>query len=81
MVFKGTANALNKNFVQLDEFSGVYKVNFVDNIFTNGTFTQNLKLIRVLNQEVTGKSTSTTSLGQPIYGDSEGAAPNVTDTE
>ena len=81
MVFKGTANALNKNFVQLDEFSGVYKVNFVDNIFTNGTFTQNLKLIRVLNQEITGKSTSTTSLGQPIYGDSEGAAPNVTDTE
>ena len=81
MVFKGTANSLNKNFVQLDEFSGVYRVNQVDNAFQNGTFVQTLQLVRVPNQEVTGKATSTTALGQPIYGDTEGGAPNVTDTE
>jgi hypothetical protein len=80
MVFKGTANSLNKNFVQLDEFSGVYRVNQVDNAFQNGTFVQTLQLVRVPNQEVTGKATSTTALGQPIYGDSEGAAPNIDGT-
>ena len=56
-------------------------MNQVDNAFQNGTFVQTLQLVRVPNQEVTGKATSTTALGQPIYGDTEGGAPNVTDTE
>jgi hypothetical protein len=79
MVFKSTANDLNKNFVQLDEFSGVYRVNQVDSVFQNGTFVQTLQLVRVPNQEVTGAATDTTALGQPIYGDptQEGAAPTI----
>jgi len=62
MVFKSTANDLNKNFVQLDEFSGVYRLNQVDSVFQNGTFVQTLQLVRVPNQEVKGTATDTTVL-------------------
>lgn len=62
MVFKSTANDLNKNFVQLDEFSGVYRLNQVDSVFQNGTFVQTLQLVRVSNQEVKGTATDTTVL-------------------
>jgi hypothetical protein len=79
MVFKSTANDLNKNFVQLDEFSGVYRVTQVDSLFQNGTFVQTLQLVRVPNQEITGAPTSINSLGVSTFGDptGEGAPADV----
>ncbi len=62
MVFKSTGNELNKNFVALDEFSGVYRMTLVKNMFQNGAFTQELTLVRVPNQEVTGESTDSRAL-------------------
>jgi hypothetical protein len=35
-------------------FSGVYRVNLVDNIFQNGVFKQVINLGRITNQEVKG---------------------------
>lgn len=62
MIFKGTANELNKNFVTLNEFSGVYRMTMVKNIFQSGTFTQDLQLVRVPNQEVEGAATKSIAL-------------------
>jgi hypothetical protein len=60
MIFKDTASQLNKNFVKLAQFSGVFQVVQVENIFENGVFRQELQLTRIPNQEVKkekGKST------------------------
>jgi hypothetical protein len=51
-IFKDTASQLNKNFVKLDQFSGVFRVTQVENIFENGVFRQELELTRVTNQEL-----------------------------
>jgi hypothetical protein len=59
-IFKDTASQLNKNFVKLDQFSGVFRVSELENIFENGVFRQELQLQRVANQEIPeekGKST------------------------
>lgn len=52
-LFKDTANKGEK-FIPVPSFSGVYRVNLVDNIFQNGVFKQILQLGRVPNQEVKG---------------------------
>jgi ABC-type uncharacterized transport system ATPase subunit len=60
MIFKDTASQLNKNFIKLAQFSGVFQVVQVENFFENGVFRQELQLARIPNQEVKkekGKST------------------------
>jgi hypothetical protein len=60
MIFKDTASQLNKNFIKLAQFSGVFQVVQVENFFENGVFRQELQLTRIPNQEVKkekGKST------------------------
>jgi hypothetical protein len=52
-LFKDTANTGEK-FIPVPSFSGVYRVNLVDNIFQNGVFKQVLQMTRVPNQEVKG---------------------------
>jgi hypothetical protein len=52
MIFKDTASQLNKNFIKLAQFSGVFQVVQVENIFENGVFRQELQLTRIPNQEV-----------------------------
>ena len=52
-LFRDTANKGEK-FIPVPSFSGVYRVNLVDNIFQNGVFKQVLNLGRVTNQEVKG---------------------------
>lgn len=58
MAFKDNASQLNKNFVKLDAFSGVFRVVDINNNFSNGVFTQNIKLVRVANQEVVAAVTA-----------------------
>jgi hypothetical protein len=45
--------------VPVDAFSGLYRVNFVENRFINGEFTQTLKLLRRRNQERDFKQSGT----------------------
>ena len=52
-IFRDTANTGEK-FIPVPSFSGIYRVNLVDNIFQNGVFKQVLNLGRVTNQEVKG---------------------------
>lgn len=52
-IFRDTANTGEK-FIPVPSFSGIYRVNLVDNIFQNGVFKQVINLGRVTNQEVKG---------------------------
>jgi len=68
MIFKDTASQLNKNFVKLSQFSGVFQVVQIENIFENGVFRQELELARIPNQEVKKQATKGSSL---VIGESE----------
>ena len=61
MVFGDTGSELNKKFVPLPMFSGVYQVLSVTNIFKNGTFTQTLDMSRLANQEATTTTNTPTA--------------------
>jgi hypothetical protein len=52
-IFRDTANT-GETFIPVPSFSGVYRVNLVDNIFQNGVFKQVINLGRITNQEVKG---------------------------
>ena len=68
-VFKDTASQLNKNFVKLDAFSGVFRVTDINNNFSNGVFTQNIKLVRVANQEVVAAVTADSVINKKLIAD------------
>jgi hypothetical protein len=60
MTFNDTGNQMNKNFVKMEMFSGVYKVETVTNSFQRGVFTQDLVLTRIPNQEIKDTSSNQT---------------------
>lgn len=62
MTFKDSASQLNKNFIKLAQFSGVFQVVQVENIFENGVFRQELQLTRIPNQEVKKEKTKGSAL-------------------
>lgn len=61
MVFTDTGNQLNKKYIPLPMFSGVFMVNTVENMFKNGVFTQTLSMSRLPNQEVKATNTAPTA--------------------
>jgi hypothetical protein len=64
MTFNDTGNQMNKNFVKMEMFSGVYKVETVTNSFRSGVFTQDLVLSRIPNQEIKENNPKQTSSAQ-----------------
>ena len=61
MIFNDTGNQMNKNFVKMEMFSGVYQVQTVMNSFRSGVFTQDLTITRIANQEIQDTTSNKTS--------------------
>jgi hypothetical protein len=53
-MFRDTAQQAER-FIPVPAFSGIYKVNMVNNIFQGAVFKQELQCIRLQNQEVKKK--------------------------
>jgi hypothetical protein len=76
-IFKDTASQLNKSFAKLDQFSGVFRVSELENIFENGVFRQELKLVRVANQEIPKDQSTKTKNTEEAMGMSDAISNNA----